>query len=62
MNSTKNRHPFIDENVKKELFEYIGGVCKGLECNPVRVGGHKDHVHILCTLSKKISQVKLLEE
>ncbi|RUT72630.1 transposase, partial [Ancylomarina longa] len=49
-------------NVKKELFEYIGGVCKGLECNPVRVGGHKDHVHILCTLSKKISQVKLLEE
>ena len=60
--STKNRHPFIDENVKKELFEYIGGVCKGLECNPVRVGGHKDHIHILCTLSKKISQMKLLEE
>lgn len=28
---------------------------------PVQVGGHLDHVHILCLLSKKISQMKLLE-
>ncbi|MDR0737705.1 MAG: IS200/IS605 family transposase [Prevotellaceae bacterium] len=59
---TKKRYPFIDENIKKELWAYIGGLCKALECNPVRVGGYYDHVHICCILSKKITQIKLLEE
>ncbi|GHT24876.1 hypothetical protein AGMMS4957_18680 [Bacteroidia bacterium] len=60
--STKNRYPFIDNQIKKELWTYIGGVCKALEYNPVRVGGHSEHVHICCLLSKKITQIKLLEE
>ncbi len=60
--STKNRQNLIDDNIKTSLFEYIGGRCKGLDCNPVQVGGCKNHVHILCLLSKKIAQIKLLEE
>ena len=60
--STKNRYPFIDDEIKSELWSYLGGVCKALECNPIRVGGHCDHVHICCLLSKKITQIKLLEE
>ena len=34
----------------------------GVECNPVIVGGHQNHIHILCLLSRKIAQMKLLEE
>jgi len=60
--STKNRQALIDENMETSLFEYIGGICKGLECNPVKVGGHMDHIHVLCLLSRKIPQMKLLEE
>ena len=60
--STKNHHPFIDDAIKVSLFEYIGGICKGLDCNPVKIGGHYDHVHLLCLLSRKIAQMKLLEE
>jgi len=60
--STKNRYPFIDSTIGNELWTYIGGICKALECNPVRIGGHNDHVHICCLLSKKITQIKLLEE
>ena len=60
--STKNRHPFIDDVLKHDLWTYIGGVCRTRECNPIRVGGYNDHVHICCLLSKKISQVKLLED
>jgi REP element-mobilizing transposase RayT len=60
--STKNRKPLIDENIGSSLYEYIGGICKGMECNPVRIGGHKDHVHILCLLSRKVAQMKLVEE
>ena len=60
--STKNRRPFIDDNIKQDLWTYLGGICKSLECNPIRIGGHNDHVHICCLLSKKVAQVKLLEE
>lgn len=60
--STKNRQSLIDDNIKPLLFEYLGGICKGLECNPLRVGGYFDHVHIICLLSRKVAQMKLLEE
>ena len=60
--STKNRHPFIDGRIKEELFSYLGGICKNLECNPIIVGGHNDHAHILCLLSRNIAISKLLEE
>ena len=60
--STKNRHPFIDDTVKQDLWAYLGGICKDLECNPVRIGGYNDHVHICCLLSRKMTQTKLLEE
>jgi REP element-mobilizing transposase RayT len=60
--STKDRQHLIDENIKESLFQYLGGVCKGLECNPVQVGGYSDHVHILCLLSRKVAQMDLLEE
>ena len=60
--STKDRQYLIDKNIKESLFQYLGGVCKGLQCNPVQVGGFTDHVHILCLLSRKIAQMDLLEE
>ncbi len=60
--STKHRYPFIDSGIEQELWAYLGGVCKALECNPIRVGGYDDHIHICCLLSKKITQIKLLEE
>ncbi len=60
--STKYRYPFIDDHIKEELFNYLGGICKNLECNPVIIGGYKDHVHILCLLSRKIALMKLIEE
>ena len=60
--STKNRYPFIDKRIQEELFSYLGGICKNLECNPLIVGGHQDHIHILCLLSRKIALMKLIEE
>ncbi len=60
--STKNRHPFIDDGIKEELFSYLGGICKNREYNPLILGGYKDHIHILCLLSRKIALMKLIEE
>ncbi len=60
--STKHRQNTIDNTIGASLHEYLGGVCKGLECNPVKIGGYKDHIHVLCLLSRKISQMKFVEE
>ena len=60
--STKFRQPFIKKKIQHELFSYLGGIAKNLECNPIIVGGHQDHIHILCLLSRKIAQMKLIEE
>ena len=60
--STKHRQNFIDENIEERLFTYLGQACKNLKCNPIQVGGYRNHVHILCTLARTITQAKLLEE
>jgi REP element-mobilizing transposase RayT len=60
--STKNRQPFIRQEYEVELYKYLGGVCKAHDCTPIQVGGHLDHVHILCLLSKRMTIADLLEE
>ena len=58
--STKYREPLIHPPYDKELYDYIGGICNRLDCQPITVGGYTDHVHILCKLSKKIALMKLV--
>lgn len=60
--STKHREPLIRPAIENELYNYLGGICKNLECQPLIVGGYTDHIHILCMLSKKIALMKLVEE
>jgi len=60
--STKNRQALIFPPFEDELHTYLGGVCKKLDCMPIKVGGYIDHIHILCTLSKKIALMKLKEQ
>jgi REP element-mobilizing transposase RayT len=60
--STKHREPLILPQIEDELYKYLGGICKQMECTSIRIGGYLDHVHILCMLSKKIALMKLLEE
>ena len=60
--STKNRQPFIDKNISNELYAYLAGICKNKECKPIIIGGYKDHIHILCLLSQKITLMKLIEQ
>lgn len=60
--STKHREALIYPPYEEELHAYLGGICKNLECVPIKVGGYTNHVHILCMLSKKIALIKLMEE
>lgn len=58
--STKNREKLILPSIENELYLYLGGTCNNLDCPSVKIGGHLDHVHILCVLSKKITFMDLL--
>jgi putative transposase len=60
--STKYREHLIHAPAEEELHAYLGGICKRMECHPIKIGGYTDHVHVLCMLSKKIALMKLLEE
>ncbi|HEV8131130.1 MAG TPA: IS200/IS605 family transposase [Acidobacteriota bacterium] len=45
--STKNRHPFIDAELKDRLFPYLGGIVRQLGGKCLIVNGVADHVHLL---------------
>ncbi len=60
--STKLREHILTPDIQIELYSYIGGICNNLECYPVKIGGHTDHIHILSLFSKKITLITLLEE
>ena len=54
--STKDRRPFLrSEEIRIEIYAYMAGILKNLECHPIKIGGVEDHVHILSSLSKNIA-------
>ena len=59
--STKDRRPFLrSEEMRKEIYAYMAGISKNLECHPIKIGGVEDHVHMLCSLSKNIAFSELI--
>ena len=57
---TKHSQPIIKPTFEDELYAYVGGICNKLDCQVIQVGGHKNHIHILCMLSKNVSLSELL--
>jgi len=47
---TKDRHPFLTEEVRNRIHAYLGGTVRGLGGVAISVGGTADHVHLLVGL------------
>ncbi len=61
--STKDRFPFLaNHDLRGEMHAYVGGIAKKLDCEPIRIGGIADHVHLLTTLSRTISIADFVKE
>ncbi len=58
----KNNSCIIREQEKVKLHAYIGTVIKDNESIPILINGVRDHVHVLCVMSKNIALAKLVEE
>jgi putative transposase len=59
--STKNRQPFLrPKTVQEEIYAYLAGILRNLGCDPIKIGGSADHVHILSSLSRTITLADLI--
>jgi putative transposase len=48
--STKDRHPYIADEWRGRLHEYLGGLIRAAEGVPESIGGTANHVHLLVGL------------
>ena len=48
--STKDRRPLITSDVEPQLYDYIGGIIRGLGGICLELNGTEDHVHLLAKL------------
>jgi putative transposase len=60
--STKNREPWLDPEVRARLHAYLATVCRDLGSEFVRVGGMTDHIHLVATLPRTVSQAQMIEQ
>jgi REP element-mobilizing transposase RayT len=56
----KTTSPQIQMEDRKNLYSYMGGILKQLECIPICINGTGNHVHMLFVLSKNYSLVKVM--
>ena len=60
--STKDREPWLNTEVRPRVHAYLATICRGLGAEVVHVGGVADHVHVVTTLPRTVSQAELLEQ
>ncbi len=60
--STKDRTPYLTGDIRQELFPYMGGVLRNIECPVLQIGGVEDHVHVLLRLSRTVSLAQVVEK
>ena len=59
--STKNRESWLESHVRPRVHAYLATICRDLGAQLVHVGGVADHVHIVTTLPRTLSQADLVE-
>ena len=60
--STKNRRPFLDDEIRPRVHGYLATVIRNLDSPFVVVGGVADHVHILFDMGKMHAPVQFVEQ
>jgi REP element-mobilizing transposase RayT len=58
--STKGREPTITADLKARIYEYLGGIVRGLDARPVEINGTANHVHLLIRESKTVADTQFI--
>jgi REP-associated tyrosine transposase len=59
--STKDREPWLTRDVRPRMHAYVATICRDLNAEAFRVGGMADHLHVVTTLPRTLSQADLVE-
>jgi REP element-mobilizing transposase RayT len=59
--STKDRAPFLIENVRADLHGYLAGILKEIDCHPIIINSREDHIHLLFDLSRTVAISRAVE-
>jgi putative transposase len=59
--STKNRAHLIAPDIETKLYHHMGGITSNLGCRQLCIGGTSNHVHMLVSMSKKVTGIEFLE-
>jgi len=59
--STKNREPFIADDIRDDLHAYIGGIVANLSGTLLKAGSVEDHIHLLVAHPRTASSAQLVE-
>ena len=59
--STKERKNIIVEDIREELYAYMGSIIKSTDSTSIIINGTADHVHILFRLSKTHALCEVIE-
>jgi putative transposase len=53
--STKDRIPYLVSDRRNEIFRYMSGILKNLNCSSLSIGGVSDHAHMFFELPQTAS-------
>jgi putative transposase len=59
--STKDRYPWISEELEQRLWPYIGGIARENQMKALAIGGIYDHLHALLSLPSTMSFAKAVQ-
>ena len=59
--STKNREPWITEEVGRRLWPYLGGIARENGMKAREIGGVSDHVHVRLAIPPSLSLSKSMQ-
>ena len=59
--STKNREPWIRQDIEQRIWEYMGGIARQNGMKALQVGGADDHVHLVVGIPATLAVSKALQ-
>ncbi|MBW3623066.1 MAG: IS200/IS605 family transposase [Armatimonadetes bacterium] len=59
--ATWDRHPWITEEIERDLYRYLSAVCEDDGCEVLAVGGMPDHVHLLVSFPNTLTLAELMQ-
>ena len=52
----------MQKNDLPRIFQYMGGIIRGLNAIPIEIGGMPDHIHILTSLPKSMALTDFVKD